>query len=176
MHQFLDCEITTILAALRYWQANIGDAEDKFQDFFKDTNSLSSQEIDSLCERINFESPAPNPFEISPYITYMVEMTIEEMAADSNLTEIAKESVQNCKDLSCLETYATECWQYDLYTPAKLSQDQKVIPYLSPSKVEAYLEWANENDELEKTIPTEDSFVAFCLAIAKESNGGARPL
>lgn len=48
-------ELATILAALRYWQANalgLG-LEEVFAEHFAETTPLSTREIDILCEKLN---------------------------------------------------------------------------------------------------------------------------
>jgi hypothetical protein len=46
-------EISTILAALRYFQANLDDIDNLELDHFIDVDRLSYEEIDRLCEAIN---------------------------------------------------------------------------------------------------------------------------
>ena len=48
-------ELATVLAALRFWQANCEDFEVEAltADHFYDTTPLTADEIDALCERIN---------------------------------------------------------------------------------------------------------------------------
>jgi hypothetical protein len=48
-----DREIATLLAALRYFQANLDDIDDLELDHFEDVDRLSYEEIDALCEAIN---------------------------------------------------------------------------------------------------------------------------
>lgn len=51
-------EAATLLAALRYWQANFDDEVAQFfSDHFHDTPPLDEEEIDNLCDKINC-SPA----------------------------------------------------------------------------------------------------------------------
>jgi len=52
-------ELATVLAALRYWQQDLeaNDASPISGEFFADCEPLTSEEIDSLCERLNTESP-----------------------------------------------------------------------------------------------------------------------
>jgi hypothetical protein len=63
--RFTACEQETILAALRYWQENavlsVRGLEQSSEaiaslmpDFFHDTKPLDAEQIDELCERINF--------------------------------------------------------------------------------------------------------------------------
>lgn len=60
---FTDSEEATILAALRYWQDGIDDAEDNihsgFCDYFAESAALTGDEIDTLCESLNCEIPDP---------------------------------------------------------------------------------------------------------------------
>lgn len=47
-------ETATILAALRYWQANFDDeVVDFFSDHFHSTPPLNNEEIDDLCDKLN---------------------------------------------------------------------------------------------------------------------------
>ncbi len=46
-------ELATVLAALRYWQADIQDPSFQFGDHFADERPLSAVEIDDLCEKLN---------------------------------------------------------------------------------------------------------------------------
>lgn len=54
-HKFSYREIATILAALRYFQANIDDIALLEMTHFEDVEPLTSEEIDTLCEEINIE-------------------------------------------------------------------------------------------------------------------------
>jgi len=50
-------ELATVLAALRYWQQDL-EANDEppiSEEFFADSEPLTSDEIDGLCERLNCE-------------------------------------------------------------------------------------------------------------------------
>ena len=53
-------ELATVLAALRYWQQDLeaNDAPPISEEFFADCEPLTSEEIDSLCERLNTQSAA----------------------------------------------------------------------------------------------------------------------
>jgi hypothetical protein len=55
-------ELTTILAALRYWQQDLAANEEEgpisSEHFDGAISPLSVEEIDGLCERLNFESAA----------------------------------------------------------------------------------------------------------------------
>ena len=53
-------EIAQVLAALRNWQVDglNEDLADTFAGHFEDHAPLSDEEIEALCERINFASPA----------------------------------------------------------------------------------------------------------------------
>lgn len=46
-------ETATVLAALRYFQANLDDVDSLELDHFESITRLSETEIDELCERIN---------------------------------------------------------------------------------------------------------------------------
>ena len=49
-----DRELATVLAALRYWQSNLGkDQAPVDLDHFAEVDPLTTQEIDVLCERLN---------------------------------------------------------------------------------------------------------------------------
>lgn len=51
-------EAATLLAALRYWQANFDDeVVECFTNYFQNTSPLNDEEIDNLCDKINC-SPA----------------------------------------------------------------------------------------------------------------------
>jgi hypothetical protein len=54
--ELTDREIATILAALRNWQIDglNEDLVDTFSGHFEDHEPLSDDEIDALCERLNF--------------------------------------------------------------------------------------------------------------------------
>lgn len=47
-------EVATILAALRYFQADRDDAREALEGHFEGTRPLTCEEIDELCEQINF--------------------------------------------------------------------------------------------------------------------------
>ena len=53
-------EIAQLLAALRNWQTDAlnEDLVDAFAGHFEDREPLSDDEIDALCERLNFADPA----------------------------------------------------------------------------------------------------------------------
>lgn len=55
-----DKELATVLAALRYWQQDLanaqGDDEGPISPHFEDVEPLSAGEIDDLCERLNVPS------------------------------------------------------------------------------------------------------------------------
>lgn len=47
-------ETATLLAALRYWQANFDDeVVEFFTDYFQDMSPLNEEEIDNLCDKLN---------------------------------------------------------------------------------------------------------------------------
>lgn len=46
-------ELATVLAALRYFSANLDDIDELDMDHFKDVKRLSAEQIRRLCERIN---------------------------------------------------------------------------------------------------------------------------
>lgn len=48
-------QVATILAALRYFQANLDDIDDLEIDYFEKLTRLNSCEIDELCQSINFQ-------------------------------------------------------------------------------------------------------------------------
>lgn len=50
-----DQELPTVLAALRYFQANLHDALPLFEEcsYFENHESLGSEDIDQLCDRLN---------------------------------------------------------------------------------------------------------------------------
>ena len=57
-------ELATVLAALRYWQADLDQWEylrsavPPFHDMhFENSPPLTSEEVDDLCERLNSEGP-----------------------------------------------------------------------------------------------------------------------
>jgi hypothetical protein len=52
---FSDRKIATLLAALRYFQANLDDIDDLKLDHFEDVDRLSYKEIDELCAAINLD-------------------------------------------------------------------------------------------------------------------------
>ena len=54
-------ELATVLAALRYWQQDLeaNDGPPISGEFFADCEPLTSEEIDSLCERLNMQSAEP---------------------------------------------------------------------------------------------------------------------
>jgi hypothetical protein len=58
-----DRELATILAALRYWQreglSSAGHEQDIASNGYR-FEALSEQEIDTLCERLNFEGSEPS--------------------------------------------------------------------------------------------------------------------
>lgn len=54
MFKFTPTEAATLLAALRYFQANRDDVLDLEIAHFVEVDPLSDEEIDNLCERINF--------------------------------------------------------------------------------------------------------------------------
>ena len=52
-------ELATVLAALRYWQQDLAENDDgpiSSEHFDALTTPLSVEEIDILCERLNFDS------------------------------------------------------------------------------------------------------------------------
>lgn len=53
-------ELATILAALRLFQSNYDSENSEYQEIFslhfEDYTPLTNQEIDSLCERLNYEA------------------------------------------------------------------------------------------------------------------------
>ncbi len=51
-------ELATILAALRYWQENQADSRllGVYAEHFADTTALTAEEINCLCEKLNFSS------------------------------------------------------------------------------------------------------------------------
>jgi hypothetical protein len=53
--QLSDRELATVLAALRYWQDEMrpGDVPLCYPEHFEDVTPLTTDEIDSLCERLN---------------------------------------------------------------------------------------------------------------------------
>lgn len=53
--RFSDREIATLLAALRYFQANLDDIDDLKLDHFDDVDRLSYEEIEQLCQAINLD-------------------------------------------------------------------------------------------------------------------------
>ncbi len=53
--KFTDKEAATVLAALRYWQQDLeANEEPPISHHFEHEEPLTSEEIDDLCERINF--------------------------------------------------------------------------------------------------------------------------
>jgi hypothetical protein len=48
-------ELATVLAALRYWQQDLEANEEPpiSEEFFSDTEPLTSKEIDKLCRKLN---------------------------------------------------------------------------------------------------------------------------
>ena len=50
-------ETATVLAALRYFQANHSDAVEACSTHFNGVNPMTDKQIDSLCERINTDVP-----------------------------------------------------------------------------------------------------------------------
>lgn len=50
-----DSELPTVLAALRYLQPNLNDAQPLFEEcgYFEDYRLLNVEEIDQVCERLN---------------------------------------------------------------------------------------------------------------------------
>jgi hypothetical protein len=48
-----DRELATVLAALRYWRANVDECDREDYDWFANDKPLDDEEIDELCERIN---------------------------------------------------------------------------------------------------------------------------
>ena len=54
-----DRELATMLAALRYWQADVLEIEGahKGEAHFEDYEPLSSEDVDELCERLNCRNP-----------------------------------------------------------------------------------------------------------------------
>jgi hypothetical protein len=59
--QFNSRELATVLAALRYWKNDLDDPSltEGFEEYFTDTARLSAEDIDDLCERINFDDAPP---------------------------------------------------------------------------------------------------------------------
>ncbi|WP_373548002.1 hypothetical protein [Chamaesiphon sp.] len=55
-HVMSDREVATILAALRYFQANRDDILDAEMPHFEEIEPLTSTEIDDLCEEINIHT------------------------------------------------------------------------------------------------------------------------
>ena len=54
MAQLSPRELATVLAALRYWQADVeADPNFEFGDHFAEAAPLTAEEIDDLCERLN---------------------------------------------------------------------------------------------------------------------------
>lgn len=51
-------EIATILAALRFWQANQAQVFGTYAEHFTDLEPLNAEEIDSLCESLSLERGA----------------------------------------------------------------------------------------------------------------------
>ena len=56
-----DMEVAQVLAALRNWQHDLEseDLVEAFAGHFEDYEPLSNEEIDVLCERINFAGAGP---------------------------------------------------------------------------------------------------------------------
>lgn len=54
-HNLTNRQAATILAALRYFQANVDDIKDLELSHFDEVTPLESEEIDELCESINLE-------------------------------------------------------------------------------------------------------------------------
>ena len=51
-----DREMATVLAALRYWQDEMGcHGRAAYPEHFEETEPLTAPEIDALCERLNAE-------------------------------------------------------------------------------------------------------------------------
>jgi hypothetical protein len=59
MFEFSDRDAAQVLAALRNWQTDSlnEDLVDAFAGHFEDHEPLTDEEIDGLCERINFGAP-----------------------------------------------------------------------------------------------------------------------
>lgn len=60
-------ELATVLAALRYWQSDVLDSGDEdrqakavMPEHFEDDKPLSSEDVDELCERLNFSAKHPD--------------------------------------------------------------------------------------------------------------------
>jgi hypothetical protein len=58
-------EFATVTAALRYFQANLGDIDELEMDAFKEARRLNYEGIDALCERLETE---PDSFEVKPLV------------------------------------------------------------------------------------------------------------
>ncbi|MBM4072699.1 MAG: hypothetical protein FJ271_27800 [Planctomycetes bacterium] len=56
MIQISDRELATVLAALRYWQQDLAENDGPISEHFAEQTPLSVEEIDDLCERLNFGS------------------------------------------------------------------------------------------------------------------------
>ncbi|MCI0457788.1 MAG: hypothetical protein L0Z62_12540 [Gemmataceae bacterium] len=61
--QLSDRELATVLAALRFWQDEMGPhahAGGCYPEHFEGTQPLDSREIDELCERLNVTREVPH--------------------------------------------------------------------------------------------------------------------
>lgn len=59
-------EHATILAALRHWQESFihsSDAKTAFLDHFHDVSPLVGDDVEAICERINYSKTGPNSYE-----------------------------------------------------------------------------------------------------------------
>lgn len=55
-------QLSTVLAALRYWQQDLEENEDPpISDHFIDCEPLNTEEIDELCDQLNGSNPSNPP-------------------------------------------------------------------------------------------------------------------
>jgi len=87
---FTPREVATVLAALRYWQATVEDPKEQSPDYFEEDEPLSDEEIDTLCENINFD------------------MTLAELACAECGRRVTREDEGLCAECTAKAEHETE--------------------------------------------------------------------